>query len=80
MKTRRHLGDGVTVAHPDGQLAMEAVEQRARLADRDERRTVLVGAAGVDLAAEMMGDQLHPVADAQHGNARAQSLGLDCAS
>ena len=33
--------------------------------------------AGVDLAAQVVGDQLHAVADAEHRDAGAQGLGVD---
>src|SRR5712691_13251869 len=32
---------------------------------------------GVDLATEVVSDQLHAVADAKHGNPRPQRLGVD---
>ena len=67
MEARRHLGHGVAMAHPDRQLDVEPFEQRARLADGEQRGTVFVGAAGIDLAAQMVGDELHPVADASTG-------------
>src|SRR5712691_12725362 len=34
-------------------------------------------AAGVDLAAEVVGDELHAVADAEHWDSRAQRCGVD---
>src|SRR6267378_5597329 len=73
----RHLGDRVAVAHPYRQLAVEAFEQAGRLAYGEHRRTVLVRATGIDLAAEVVCDELHAVADAQHRNARAQRLRVD---
>src|SRR5713226_8325079 len=65
------------MAHPHGKLDVETFKQRARLTDGEQRRTVLVGAAGIDLAAQVVGDELHPVADAEHGNTRAQRFGVD---
>src|SRR5207245_10209492 len=46
-------------------------------ADCDQRGAVFVRAAGVDLAAEVMRDELHAVADAQHGNTGLQRLRVD---
>src|SRR5260370_42087375 len=56
---------------------MEPREQTRRLAHRDQRRPVLVSPARVDLATQVMGDELHAVADAEHGDAGAQRLGVD---
>ena len=77
VEARRQLGDMVAVAHPHRKLAVEAFEQAVRLADREKGGAVLAGRARVDLAAEVMGDQLHSVADAQHRNAGAQRLRVD---
>ena len=69
MEAGRHLADMVAMAHPHGQLAAEPFEEAVRLAHREQRRAVLARGAGVDLAAEVVGDQLHAVADAEHGDA-----------
>src|SRR5579864_319884 len=68
LKARRHLADVVTVAHPDREVAVQSAEKDVRLADRKKRGTVLAGMARVDLAAEVMRDELHAVADAEHRN------------
>src|SRR4029077_16858983 len=68
LESRRHLADVVPVAHPDRQLALKPTEEEVRLAHRKQRGTVLARMAGIDLAAEVMGDELHAVADAEHGH------------
>ena len=64
VKARRHLADMVAVAHPHRQLAVQAPKQPGGLLDGQQSRPVLARAAGIDLAPEVMGDELHPVADA----------------
>src|SRR5712691_1180666 len=56
---------------------MQASEERVRFLHRKKRWTVFTSVAGVDLAPEVVGDELHPVTDAEHGDARTQSLGVD---
>ncbi len=73
----RHLGHGVAVAHPHRQLAAQSFEQRGRLSNREQRGAVLVRPPRVDLAAEVMRDELHAVADAQHRDPCAERLGVD---
>src|SRR5256885_11737188 len=65
------------MAHPDGQLAVQPSEEHVRVAYRQQRGAVFPRAAGVDLAAEMMGDELHAVADAEDRNARPKRLRVD---
>src|SRR5207302_3555878 len=64
-ETGRHLRDRVAVAHPDRQLTVESLEQAGLFAHRHQGGAVLVRAPGVDLATEVMSDQLHAVADAE---------------
>src|SRR6059058_1730569 len=66
----------VARTHPDRQLALHAPKETVRLTHREERRPVLKGAAGVDLAAEVVGDELHAVADSEHRDARSQRRGV----
>ncbi len=63
----RQPGDGVAVAHPDGLLAVDVLEQAVRAADADVRRPVLAAVGGQDVPAELMGHQLRAVADAEDG-------------
>jgi len=77
LEARRQLGDLVAVAHPDLQHAvafgrreiLDAVEQ-ARMAVRTHFRVAeFAMVAPLDLAAELHGHRLHPVADAEHRHA-----------
>src|SRR5216684_3581922 len=71
------VGERVAMAHPDGELDVEPFEQGGRLPDGEQRGPVLMGAPGIDLAAEMVGDELHSVADAEHGNAGPERFRVD---
>src|SRR5712691_10290250 len=77
MEAGRHLGHRVAMAHPEWQLEVEPFKQRGRLADGEQRGTVLVGAAEIDLAAQVVGDELHPIADTEHGNPGAERFQVD---
>src|SRR5207248_10175443 len=67
----------VSVVHPHRQLAGQPVEESARLLDPEQGRAVLAAGGRRDLAAQVVSDQLHAVADAEHRDARAQRLGVD---
>jgi len=77
VESGRQLADVIAVAHPHRELVAETLEQAVRLPHCEQGRAVLPGAARVDLAAEVVGDQLHPVADAEDRNAGAKGLGVD---
>ncbi len=49
---------------------MQASEERVRFVHREKRRPVLTSVARVDLAPQVMGNELHPVTDAEHGDTR----------
>ena len=67
----------VAVAHPDGGLGRVGLEERVRVVDRERRAAVLAGVRRpADLAAQVMASQLHPVADAEHGDAEVEDLGV----
>ena len=77
VKARRKLADVIAVAHPHGELGGKALEQSVWFAHCQQCGAVLAGMPGIDLAAEVVGDQLHAVADAEHRDSRAQSFGVD---
>ena len=62
----RQPGDRVAVAHPDRLVPLEAREEAILGRDRDRRRSVLPTRRRQDVAAQLEGHQLGPVADAQH--------------
>src|SRR6267143_6214715 len=80
MKSRWELAHVVAVAHPDRELVVKAPEEPIGLADREQRRTILPRVAGIDLAAEVVGDQLHPVADAEHRDPGLKRLWINLRS
>ncbi len=71
----RHLDDVVAVAHPDGDGGRQVGEQRRQLRLVDDGVAVLVLLAGGHAAAELVGEQLHAVADAEHGQALLEDVG-----
>ena len=64
----RQPGDRVAVAHPDRLLALETDEQPVLRGDRHVGRAVLAVVGGHDVAAQLAGHQLRPVADAEDGD------------
>ena len=74
VEARWQLRDMVAVAHPHGKLRVQALEETVRLADRQQRGTVLACVTGIDLAPEVMSDQLHAVADAEHRYTGAEGV------
>ena len=80
VESGRQLADMVAVTHPDGELGIQAVEKSVRLPHREQRGAVLARMTRIDFAAEVVGDQLHAVADAEHRNPRAEGLGVDLRS
>ncbi len=53
------------MAHPDRLLGLETAEEPIAAGDRDDGRPELLAAEGDDVAAERLGHQMQPVADAQ---------------
>src|SRR5450759_4751349 len=76
-RCRRDFADLVAVAHPDRELLVQSLEEGAGLAHCKERRPVLTRVSWIDLAAKVVGDQLHAVTDAEHWDPGAQRLGVD---
>ena len=68
-KPRGRFQDGVAVTHPDRQLRGQIVEEPGPLLDPDTGRSVFAFTGRGDLAAELVGEQLHAIADAQHRDA-----------
>src|SRR6266540_141796 len=76
LRAHRRLDDRVAVAHPHRLLAGNSLEERA--APRLQRRLAELGHPGaVDAAAELLSHQLHPVADAERGDAELEQLRID---
>ncbi len=71
-EARRRLEDRVAVRHPAGLLRRGPGEQPAAAADEQLRATELADLGSLDAAAELAGEQLHAVADAEHGNAELE--------
>jgi hypothetical protein len=59
------------VAHPDGLGPIEAGEEAVTVADRDVGRPVLTVARRQDVAAQLVGHELGPVADPEDGDVAA---------
>ena len=68
-KPRGRFQDGVAVTHPDRQLRREIIEEPGPLLDPHTGRSVFAFTGRGDLAAELVGEQLHAIADAQHRDA-----------
>ena len=67
----RQPGDRVAVAHPDGLVGLDALEQAVAGRDRDVRRAVLALAGRQDVTTELASHELGAVTDAQDGDASA---------
>ena len=76
MKPGRRLEHGVAVGHPAGLLARHALQQHARLGDRQIGATELAHLGLLDAPAERVHEQLHPVADAHHRHAELEQAAL----
>ena len=78
LKPPGRLHHGVAVAHPHAEpavaLGLDAREQRARPRERDLRRPVLAPLRRHHVAAQQHPHRLHPVADAEHGDAGLEQL------
>ncbi len=68
-KARGGFEDRVSMAHPDRQFRGQVVKEASPLLDVDVCRAVLTFAGRRDLSAELIGKELHAIADAQHRNA-----------
>ena len=77
LEARGNLGDAVAVAHPDDELVRQPLEELVSGHDRHLRLPVFAGLAGLDPAAELLANQLHAVADAEHGDAEVEDAGID---
>ncbi len=76
VETRRHLGDDVAVAHPDRHRRGQPLEDGgAALSLVDHGRAVLAALARGDAAPQLVGQQLHAVADAEHRQAALEDVG-----
>jgi hypothetical protein len=76
-EARGRLVHGVAVRHPAGLLGGRAGQQPARLRDAQLGAAELADLGALDLAAEREHERLHPVADAQHGDAELEQLGVE---
>jgi len=71
MEPRRQRGHRVAVAHPGLQLPIEILEQWARRVVHDQLSlTELLFLERLDFAAELVGQELQPITNAQHWNIR----------
>ena len=75
---QRHeiAGDGrhlIAVAHPDFGFVGDPVEQIGVRHDPHMGPAIFAGRSAFDLPAQRLADQLHAVADAQHGNAQLEN-------
>ncbi len=74
-ETARQPGKFVAVRIPDLQRFREICEQRATTAGHPQRPfAVFAFEAFLDLAAQKLGQQLHAVADAEHGQAEGKDF------
>ena len=65
----------VAVAHPDVKRCGQISEERGWLRHLNRRRAIFATRGRLDAAVERAGDQLHAVADAEHGDVLAQNPG-----
>ena len=72
-EARRHVADGIAMAHPHGLAAGRASEDAALPAAAELSGTVLALLGMADLAAQLDGHDLLPVAEAQDGNAQLEN-------
>ena len=72
----RHLGDAVAVAHPDRHRRWQALEDGGVAVGLvDHGGAVLAALAGGDAAPQLVGEQLHAVADAEDRQAALEDVG-----
>jgi hypothetical protein len=79
LEAGRKRGDAVAVGHPHVErLALgEAMEDAFGPLDDDSSVAVLALLRGLDLAAELVGDELQAVADAEHRDAEVENALVD---
>ena len=77
LETLRRLFHRNTVAHPCALLRRGILEDTLGMVDRCRGLAVFAKSRSVDDPAELMSHDLESVADAQHGNARGEYLGVD---
>ncbi len=68
--------DGVAMGHPAGLAVGQAGEEPAGLAHGELRAPELPDLGALDRAAELRGDELHAVADAEHRDAELEQLAI----
>ena len=73
----RRADDAVAMAHPGRLRGRQVAEEQAPLAQRDGRLPELADAGVRHLAAEGGRHRLHPVADAEHGDAEVEDARVD---
>ena len=66
----------VEMAHPDLRL-LHAVPKRVGASYGKMRRAIFAALPSLDLASQMMRQQLMPVADAEHGNLGGENSRID---
>ena len=76
----RELLEAVAVAHPDRTARLDPAEKAAAVEDAEGGEPVFSLGRGPDLAAEEMGHQLEPVANAQDGDPEVEDPGLGMGS
>src|SRR4051794_14152996 len=81
-EVRGHARDAVAVAHPDvdALATREAVKDFLGLLDYDAREAELTLARALDLAAEQVSHELHPVADAEDRHPKLEDAFVDARS
>ena len=77
LEAGRRLGDAVAVAHPALLLAAQPLEEQARLEHVERRLAELAEVGARHRAAEVQGQALHAVADAEHRDAELEDLGVE---
>jgi len=75
LEAGRDLGDAVAVGHPDGERGGQTLEERRVGSVVDDGVAVLALVGGFDLAAELVGEELHAVADAEDGKSGLEDVG-----
>src|SRR5690349_7658071 len=75
-KARGSGSDGVEVAHPDLRM-FDAVPQRILAGDREVCEAVFAALSFVNLAAQLMGEELVTVADTENGQATLEYRRID---
>src|SRR5687768_9851175 len=69
---RREARDMVAVAHPDVERCRQILKERGRLRHLNRRRSVFATSGRLDAPVKRIGDQMHAVANSEHGNIFAE--------